>query len=295
MLARARIVAYDWGMNQLSPEKQAQIFHCLVEGISLRATARLVGVSFNAVLRTFVKLGKACHQYQSETFRNFKPRYLQLDEQYGFVGAKENNASPENRAEKGWGTIWTWLAIDAESKLVPCWHVGNREARDADMFLSDLAERLACRVQISTDGFTAYAPAIKKFFGDNVDFAQLIKVYRKPAALPYNSPPICVGSYKTPVSGRPDGAHVSTSYAERLNLTVRMKNRRFTRLTNAFSKKVSNHFLSLSMNFFHYNFCRRHMSLEGLTPVMKAGYANHVWTIEEVVALLSKKAVEKAA
>jgi IS1 family transposase len=282
-------------MNKLPNEKRAQLFACIAEGNSLRATSRLCDVAFNTVLKFFGDIGRACEAYQDQTFRGLTCKRVQLDELHSFVGARDKNATVEHKA-KGLGDTWVWLGMDADTKLVPCWHVGKREFSDATEFVNDLASRLAHRAQISTDGHHAYLSAVENAFGDEVDYGMVVKIFSKQSenAQGRYAPPKVVGTKRTRITGSPDKAHISTSYIERLNLTLRMGNRRFTRLTSGYSKKMENHRLSLAISFFHYNFCRIHHTLR-VTPAMEAGIANHVWELEEVIALLGVNAVEKAA
>jgi len=274
-------------MNKLQTDKRAQILNCLCEGNSLRATSRLTDVSINTVVKMLIDAGNACSRYQDEVFRNLTCRRLQCDEAWAFCYAKDKNCTEEMKA-KGAGSIWTWAAIDVETKLVPCWYVGDRDASAAYHFMNDLAGRLAHRVQLTTDAHKPYLRAVEDAFGSEIDYAQLVKIYgtsfnNSPEAR--YSPAQCMGARKAKITGNPDHAHVSTSIVERQNLTMRMGNRRFTRLTNAFSKKAENHEHSVALHFMHYNFCRIHKSLR-VTPAMEAGIADHVWSLEEVVALL---------
>ena len=273
-------------MNRLSTEERTRIVAALVEGNSLRAISRMTGVSRNTVDKLLGDLGKACSEYQDRVFRNLKCQRIQCDEIWSFVGAKEKNTKPEKKAE-GWGDVWTWVALDADTKLVPCWFVGTRDAGAAYHFMHDLAGRLAHRVQLTTDGHAAYLSAVEDAFGSQIDFAQLIKIYGKApegSEVRY-SPAQCMGARKAVISGRPQFEHVSTSYTERQNLTMRMSMRRLTRLTNGFSKKVENHEHSIAIHYMHYNFARIHQTLR-VTPAMEAGIADHVWSIEEIIALL---------
>jgi IS1 family transposase len=282
MLARPSIVAL---VNQLSSSKRAQLASCLAEGSSLRATARMTGVCFNTVLKFLPQIGAACSIYQDQTFQNLTCKRIQCDEIWAFVGAKEKNATAEKKAE-GWGDVWTWLAIDAETKLIPCWYVGARDSQAAYHFMNDLAARLVHRVQLTTDGFKPYLQAVEEAFGDEIDYAQLVKIYGEgPKTEARYSPAQCMGTRVAKVSGSPESGHVSTSYVERSNLTLRMGNRRFTRLTNAFSKKVANHEHAVALSMMHYNFCRIHQTLR-VTPAMQAGISDHVWELSEVVGLL---------
>lgn len=273
--------------NVLSNETRARMVACLVEGMSLRATARITGVAFNSVLKFVPTIGEACANYQDQAFRELKCKRLQCDEIWSFVGAKEKNATPEMKA-RGMGDVWTWLAIDADTKLVPCWFIGPRDAESANAFMGDLASRLASRVQLTTDGLKCYINAVDEAFGGDIDFAQLIKIYGNGPNTPETrySPPPCVGTQAGVVSGEPDGAEVSTSYVERQNLNMRMGMRRFTRLTNAFSKKLENHAHAVALYYMFYNFCRIHQTLR-VTPAMEAGVSDHVWSIDEIVDLLT--------
>lgn len=274
-------------MNRLSPEKRAQVVRCLVEGNSIRATVRVTGVAKNTVTKLLVDLGTACSTHMDRSMRDLNCKTLQVDEIWAFVGAKQRNVSPEKEAE-GWGDVWTWVALDADTKLVPSYRVGPRDLQEARRFLHDLAGRLTGRVQITTDGYNLYNNTVTEAFDGNVDYAQLIKVYgnapETDGARRY-SPGVCIGSERNVISGTPNRAEISTSYVERQNLTMRMSMRRFTRLTNAFSKKVENLAAAVSLHFCHYNYCRVHKSL-GTTPAVAAGVADHVWTVDELVALL---------
>jgi IS1 family transposase len=286
MLDRLSIGCYVMDMNKLSTEKQIQVVAALVEGNSLRSIVRMTGVHRTTIQDLLVKLGAACSAYQDKTFRNLKLKRIQCDEIWSFVGCKEKNATDAHKA-KGWGDVWTWTALDAETKLVPCWYVGTRDGAAAYHFIHDLKGRLATRVQLTTDGHKAYLYAIEDAFGCEVDYAQLVKIYgteQEQGEVRY-SPAQCMGAKKAVIIGQPDYAHVSTSYTERQNLTMRMSMRRFTRLTNAFSKKVENHEAQIALHFMHYNFCRIHQTLR-VTPAMAAGVADHVWSLEELIALL---------
>jgi IS1 family transposase len=273
-------------MNKLSTDERARILACLVEGNSVRATSRMTGIARNTVNKLLVDLGTACSIYQSKTLQNLKCRHIQCDEIWSFVGAKEKNTRAEKKAE-GWGDIWTWIAIDAETKLVPCWFIGQRHAGAAYHFMHDLKSRLAHRVQLTTDVHRAYLTAVEDAFGCEIDYAQLVKIYGSApegAEVRY-SPAICMGTKRAVISGSPDFSHVSTSYVERQNLTMRMSMRRFTRLTNAHSKKVQNHAHAIAIHYMHYNFARIHQSLR-VTPAMEAGISDHVWSNEEIIGLL---------
>lgn len=273
-------------MNKLSREKQVQIITCLVEGNSLRSTARICDVAFNSVLNLLPRIGIACADYQDRTLRNLKCKRIQCDECWSFVYAKEKNVPPDKRGQFGYGDVWTWVAIDADTKLVPSFMVGNRDARSARMFIEDLASRLASRVQLTTDGLKVYLEAVEGAFGCDIDYAMLIKTYESTQEETRYSPAVCTSCERKPVAGRPDPEHISTSFVERQNLNMRMGMRRFTRLTNAFSKKVENHAYSIALYYMHYNFFRIHQTLR-VTPAMEAGVTNHVWSIAEIANLLT--------
>jgi IS1 family transposase len=271
-------------MNKLSTAKRAQIIGCLVEGNSIRATARICDVVLNTVLKLIPEIGKACDEYQDRAFHNLKCKRIQCDEIWSFCYAKERNVPKEKRGTFGYGDVWTWVAIDADTKLVPSYMVGRRDAESAKLFMDDLAARLANRVQITSDGHKTYLTAIEEAFAGNVDYAMLVKLYESSQEETRYSPAKCTGCSKTKIVGDPNAKDISTSYIERQNLTVRMSNRRFTRLTNGFSKKVENHAHQLAIHYMHYNFCRVHKTLR-VTPAMEAGIADHVWTLEEIVKL----------
>jgi IS1 family transposase len=273
-------------MNKLNKEKRVQILSCLVEGNSLRATARMCDVAFNTVLKFVPEIGEACSEYQDKVFHDLKCKRIQCDEIWSFCYAKEKNVPEKHQGEFGYGDIWTWVALDADTKLVPSFCVGNRDAKTAKIFMDDLASRLANRVQLTTDGYKIYLNAVENAFGGDIDYAMLVKVYEP---TPTNdqrkySPVECIGAEKKRISGNPDKKYISTSFVERQNLTMRMSMRRFTRLTNGFSKKVENHIHHLSLYYMYYNFCRVHKTLR-VTPAMEAGIADHVWSLEEIINL----------
>ncbi len=260
----------------------------LVEGNSLRATARICDVAFNTVLKFVPEIGKACAEYQDRVFRNLTCKKIQCDEIWSFCYAKAKNVPEDKKGQFGYGDIWTWVAIDAETKLVPSWLVGNRDAETANIFMEDLASRLAHRVQLTTDGLKAYIDAVDDAFGINIDYAMLVKMYGEGPEVKAEkrySPARFIASRKEAMTGNPDRKHISTSYAERQNLTMRMSMRRFTRLTNGFSKKVENHAYHVALHYMHYNFCRIHKTLR-VTPAMAAGVTDRLWEIEDIVALL---------
>ena len=272
-------------MNRLSATERIQVVKCLVEGNSIRATVRMTGIAKNTVAKLLVDLGHACAAYQDESLRNLPCRRVQCDEIWSFVGAKQKNVTME-QMDGGWGDVWTWTAIDADTKLVPCWMVGQRGLETATDFIGDLASRLSHRVQLTTDGHRPYLEAVETAFGADIDFAQLVKIYGASGeAQTRYSPGQCIGISCNAVTGAPDPKHISTSFVERQNLTMRMSMRRFTRLTNAFSKKLENHMAAIALHFMYYNFARIHQTLR-VTPAMAAGVAHHVWTVEEIVALL---------
>lgn len=273
-------------MNGLKEEKQLAVVSALVEGASIRSASRMTGVAKGTILKLLGDLGDTCAAYQDNALRNLYCRRVQCDEVWAFVGAKEKNVPAQKRGQFGRGDVWTWVALDAESKLVVCWHLGKREAEDAFALIGNLARRVSHRIQLTTDGHRAYLVAVEEAFGNNVDYAMLVKLYGSdPETETRYSPPKCVGTSLQIVEGIPDKKHISTSYVERQNLTIRMGMRKFTRLTNAFSKKVENLEHALALHFMHYNFCRVHKTLK-MTPAMAAGLADHPWSIGEIVALL---------
>jgi IS1 family transposase len=281
-------------MNQLPLERRAAIVRALVEGNSLRAASRLTGCSVNTVMKLLVDMGDLCGVYQDHKLRNLDCKRIQCDEIWAFCGAKERNCGLTQKARR-WGDVWTWTALDPDTKLMVCWLVGPRGYWAAKTFMQDLEERLTSRIQLTTDGLRAYERAVDIAFGAEVDYAMMVKIYASvhERSVRY-SPPICIGAEKIYVSGDPDPDHVSTSYVERSNLTMRMGMRRFTRLTNGFSKKLENHAHAVSLHFMHYNFCRAHTTLTKAhpshyptTPAMAAGVADHVWTVEELCTLLN--------
>ena len=274
------------GMNKLPTERRAQIIGMMVEGMSIRAITRMTGVSKNTVAKLLVDAGQACIDYQDRALRELPCQRLQLDEIWSFVYAKAKNV-PENKIGAA-GDVWTWTAIDADTKLIASWFVGDRTGKSARIFVDDLASRLANRVQITTDGHKAYLQAIEGAFGADVDYAMLEKIYAvAPDAERRYSPPVCVGAKQQAITGKPDKAHISTSYAERQNLTMRMSLRRFTRLTNAFSKKVENHVYALAIYFMHYNFVRIHQTTR-VTPAMAAGVTDKLFELTDIVRIVDE-------
>ena len=274
-------------MNRLDKAKQTQVVSALVEGNSIRATVRMTGVAKNTIAKLLVELGAACSDYMDRTLVNLTCKRIQCDEIWSFVAAKQKNVTPKLEAKGHAGDVWTWIAMDADTKLICSWMVGSRDAFIALQFMKDLQSRLVNRVQLTTDGHAAYLYAVDNTFGTEIDYTMLIKQYGadRTGDTRY-SPAECIGCTRKPVSGNADSKHVSTSYVERQNLTMRMSIRRFTRLTNAFSKKLENHIASIALHYMHYNFCRIHQSLR-ITPAMAAGIANHPWEVAELVSLLS--------
>ena len=273
-------------MNKLSTEERTRIVAALVEGNSMRAVSRMTGIARNTINKLLVDLGGACSEYQDKAFVNLKCKRIQCDEIWTFVGSKEKNTTKEKKVE-GWGDAWTWVALDADTKLVPTWFVGTRDAGAAYHFIHDLKARLASRVQLTTDGHRAYLSAVEDAFGCEVDYAQLVKIYGNApegSEVRY-SPAVCMGARKAIVTGAPAFEHISTSYVERQNLTMRMSMKRFARLSNGFSKKVENHEHMLALHYMYYNFGRIHQSLR-VTPAMEAGVADHVWSLDEIISLL---------
>lgn len=276
-------------MNRLSTKKRAQIIGCLVEGMRIRATVRLTGAAKNTVTKLLVDLGEVCSEYQDEIMQNLPCKRLQLDEIWSFVYSKDKNVPEEYQGQFGYGDVWTWTAIDADTKLVPSWLIGERNTNDAKAFVSDVASRIEGRVQVTTDGHKPYLEAVEEAFLGDVDYAVLKKIYGAEREEKRYSPAKCLGIEKRRVHGHPDPDHISTSYVERQNLTMRMGMRRFTRLTNGFSKKVENLSHAVSLHFMFYNFARPHKTLANpypRTPAMAAGIADHVWTLGEIAGLL---------
>ena len=275
-------------MNKLPTNKRIMILNMLVEGMSMRSISRTVGVSINTVTKLLVETGQACSAYHDSHVLNVESRRVQCDEIWSFVYAKQKNVPLAKEAPRGAGDVWTWTAIDADSKLIISYLAGGRDSGYAAEFMADVAQRLANRVQLTTDGHKAYLDAVENTFGSEVDYAQLVKLYGPSLdAERHYSPSTCTGIRLIPVKGDPDPAHISTSSVERQNLTMRMGMRRFTRLTNAFSKKMENHVHMLSLYFLHYNFCRIHKTLR-VTPAMEAGLTDTVRDMDWIVALIEE-------
>jgi IS1 family transposase len=274
-------------MNKLSTADRARIVSCLVEGMSLRATARVTGFARMTIEKLLRDLGAACAAYQRETLVNLSCKRIQADEIWSFCYAKAKNVPASKQGQFGYGDVWTWTAIDADTKLCVSYLVSTRDAGAAHEFMSDVASRLRGRVQLTTDGHRPYLEAVEGAFGADIDYATLPKIYGvDPQGEKRYSPPVCLGCESKIISGEPVAKHISTSYVERQNLTMRMSMRRFTRLTNAFSKKIENHEHSIALHFMHYNFCKIHTTLR-VTPAMEAGVSDHAWELEELVGLLA--------
>lgn len=292
MLDRLSILYYLCYMNRLSIEKRVQIITLLVEGCSIRSTCRIADVSKNTVSKLLIEVGRACEKFHDETVKGIKAERVQADEIWSFVYAKDKNASDEMKAAGTAGDVWTWTAIDANSKLIVSWHVGNRDAESAHIFMNDVASRLSHKVQLTTDGLHAYLEAVDDAFALDIDYAQLVKIYGSSEGNSNEkrySPARYTSSKKKIVSGEPNEKFISTSYVERQNLTMRMHMRRFTRLTNAFSKKIENHCHAIALHFVYYNFVKIHSSLR-VPPAMQAGLIKRLMSIEDIVRLTDKKA-----
>lgn len=278
-------------MNNLSLQKKAQILHLLVEGNSLRASARIAEVCYNSCLKLLVSVGKACQQFHNEHVVDVNSRRIQADEIWSFVYAKEKNAEKTGNPQAG--DAWTWVAMDPQTKLVVSWHIGKRDARAAKIFMEDVRERLRNKVQLTTDGFRAYLDAVEDSFEGNIDYAQLVKIYGRPEKVSkVTGKPIqrveYIGADKTTINGSPDKKHISTSMVERQNLTMRQSIRRFTRKTNGYSKKLENHGYAIALHFVYYNFVRIHTTLR-VTPAMQAGLATRWMELIDIVKLAEPK------
>lgn len=294
MLDRIRKTLYLSSMNKLPIEKRKQIINLLVEGNSLRSCSRIADVSINTVTKLLVDVGRACQEFHNNTVVNVKSERVQCDEIWSFCYAKQKNVSQD--MPEGSGDVWTWTAFDADSKLIVSWYVGDREAGSAYEFMNDVADRLSNRVQLTTDGHKAYLSAVENAFNNDIDYAMLVKMYGGSEGTNQQekkySPAECTGCKKTRISGEPNEKFVSTSYVERQNLTMRMHMRRFTRLTNAFSKKLENHGYAIALHFVYYNFCNLHKSLS-VTPAMQAGLTKRFMKIEDIVMLTDIEAPKK--
>jgi IS1 family transposase len=273
-------------MNKLDHKARAQALQMMAEGVSLRAITRLTGTSRTTLIKLLEDAGQAFSEYQDRTLMNLPCKRLQVDEAWAFCYAKQKNVPTAKAAPEGAGDIWTWVGLDAQTKLAVSWYVGGRDSEAAMIFMDDLAKRLANRVQLTSDGHKAYLEAVEGAFGSDIDYAMLVKVYGPaPEGQRRYSPAECIGAVKHRVEGNPDPKHVSTSYAERQNLNIRMGNRRMTRLTNAFSKKAANHAHMMAIYFMHYNFVRIHQTLK-ITPAMAAGVTSKLWEMSDMVKVL---------
>jgi IS1 family transposase len=286
-------------MNRLDAKTRTAVLNCLVEGCSIRSTVRMTGVSKKAVSRLLVEAGAMAAEYQDRVMRNLTCRRLQIDELWTFNYCKQRNVTQEIAAKiPGAGSVWLWVAMDADTKLVPCVAIGSRNASDAHAFISDLASRLRYRVQMTTDGHRPYLEAVEAAFGAQVDYAMLVKLYGNDsdAKSPERrySPAQCIGAMPTVISGNPDPEHISTSFVERLNWTTRTSMRRYTRLSNGFSRKLENHMAAVSLNYFAYNFCKIHRTLR-VTPAMAAGVVSRLMDISDLVSMLIETESHKAA
>jgi IS1 family transposase len=274
-------------MNRLTSEKRAVVIAALCEGNSIRSTARMTSIAKNTVVKLLMEVGAICSRYMDGAFRDLKCQRIQVDEIWSWAYAKDKDVPRERQGELGAGSVWTWTAIDADTKLIPYWLVATREAASAREFIQDLASRLSSRIQLTSDAHKAYISAVDEAFGADIDFAMLVKLYGGDRSEEVRYPAICLGFKTHVLTGDPDPKHLSTSYAERQNLTMRMSMRRFTRLTNAFSRKLENHVAALALYFMYYNFVRIHKTLR-TTPAMAAGVTGTLWSIGDIVALVER-------
>jgi IS1 family transposase len=276
-------------MNKLTIQKQAQVLAALVEGNSIRSTVRMTGAAKNTVVKLLCDVGRACEQYQNRVMVNLPCKRIEIDEIWSFCYAKQKNVPEKYRGKFGYGTVWTWVALDPDTKLVPTWLVASRGRFWAKRFVADIAWRMVNRVQVTTDAYKHYYEAVDKAFRGQVDYSQLMKMFGLDRENPETkySPSKLVKIKRRDLIGRPVDCYVSTSMVERQNLTLRMQSRRFTRLTNGFSKKIDNLKYAVALHFMYYNFCRIHQSLR-VTPAMAAGISTHLWEIEDILSLLDK-------
>jgi len=272
-------------MNRLTSEQRAKVISCLIEGNSIRLTVRIIGVAKKTVMRLVYEVGTFCAQYQDRIFQNLKCERMQVDECWSFCYCKQKTVTEDIAAKNpSAGDAWLWATIDADTKLVPCWLIGKRDPESARDFIEDLASRLSNRIQLTSDGLKMYVKAVDKAFAGDIDYAMLVKIYGiAEGAEKRYSPAVCLGCESHAIIGNPDPKHINTSYIERHNLSVRMTVRRFTRLTNAFSKKIENHIASVALGYFSYNFIKIHRTLR-TTPAMAAGVTNRLWEVEDLVA-----------
>jgi len=287
---------HNINMNRLESDKRTQAIAALVEGNSIRSVSRMTGIARNTLLSLLFNIGMACAEYQDKALRNLRCKRVQCDEIWSFIAAKDKNLPADKQGKFGYGSVWTWTALDADTKLICSWMVGPRDGSSAVEFIKDLASRLNNRIQLTTDGHRPYLEAVEGAFGDNIDYAMLVKLYggadRTDEAR--YSPAEVISCRAVEITGKPEVKHISTSYVERQNLTMRMCMRRFTRLTNAFSKKLENHIAAVSLHFMYYNFVRIHQTLR-VTPAMAAGVTDHIWEISDIVALLDEREKQEQA
>lgn len=284
-------------MNKLTSTQRNQAINCLIEGCSIRATVRITGIAKKTAMRLLREVGEVCADYQDRTFRNLACRRIQLDELWGFNYCKQKNVTEDIAAKiPAAGDVWLWVAVDADTKLVPCWKLGDRYAGTAFEFVHDLAKRLANRVQLTTDGHRAYLTAVESAFGSEIDYAMLVKIYgtdRMESETRY-SPAECIGAQLAVITGKPDPKHISTSFVERQNWSVRTAMRRYTRLSNGFSRKIENHEAAIALNYFAYNFIKIHRTLR-MSPAMAAGVTDRLWEVSDLVALWESYEAKRAA
>jgi IS1 family transposase len=285
-------------MNRLDASTRAHIINCLIEGCSIRSTVRLTGAAKKTVMRVLVEIGEVCEHYQDAAFRSLASQRIQVDELWAWIYAKQKNVTPEIAAKhEGAGNAWLWVAIDADTKLVPCWFLGDRSQKSAHAFMNDLAARMSNRIQLTSDGYKCYTDAVEYAFGADVDYSQMIKVYgsERESEARY-SPGKVIGSEVIRIAGSPDPKHISTSFAERQNWTVRTNMRRYTRLSNGFSRKVQSHAAAVALNYFAYNFIKIHRTLR-MSPAMAAGVTDRLWEVSDLVALWEsyEREAERAA
>lgn len=272
----------------MTREDRVRVIAALVEGNSIRSTVRMTGIAKNTVAKLLADIGTVCAEYHDKTVRNLHCQKVQSDEIWSFCYAKQMNVPEDKKGVFGFGDVWTWTAIDSDSKLMISWLIGRRDSKCATMFMKDVASRLSTRVQLTTDGHNAYLVAVDEAFGNDIDYAMLVKLYGKDGGEGRYSPAKCIGARKERVTGKPKKENISTSFVERQNLNMRMSMRRFTRLTNAFSKKIENMEHAVALHFVHYNFCRIHQTLR-VTPAMAAGVTNRLWDISDIVKLLEEQ------
>lgn len=280
------------GMNKLNHEQRCAVIRCLVEGCSIRSTVRITGVSKNTIQKLTRDVGEACLAYHDKAVRRLRADRIQCDEIWCFCYAKDKNVPDSMRNEQGVGSMWTWTAMDADTKLILSWQIGARDAANAFALMRDVSDRITNRVQLTTDGNNTYLEAVDHYFGVGIDYAQLVKLYGEEPQENRYSPGKCMGARKKAITGKPDEDYISTAYAERQNLNIRMQNRRFTRLTNAFSKKADMLAYSIAITFFYHNFVRVHQTLR-MPPALKAGVSSRVWSISDMVNLANEVELDR--